>query len=106
MADPFAAGLRVLFKGPRSVAAVYQSFGAPALPIRVIRHQPTEDLPFGDTNVPVSTTIVEIDRADVEDPREGDTVTIGAEVLTIDGTPRLDRQGLKWLCDAPPAVRY
>jgi hypothetical protein len=106
MADPFAAGLRVLFRGPRSVAAVYQRIGAQPLPIRVIRHQPTEDIQFGDTVVPVGTTIVEIDRSDVADPAAGDVLTLGLEILEIEGQPRLDRQGLKWLCEAPPARAF
>lgn len=106
MADPFATALRTLFRGPRAVAAVYLTDGVAPKPIRVIRYQSTEDLQLGDTNVPVGTTIVEIDRSDVEDPDDGDTVTIGAEVLTIVGTPRLDRQGIKWVCEAPPALRY
>lgn len=106
MADPFAAGLRVLFRGPRSVAAVYQRLGAQPLPIRVIRHQPTDDMRFGDVVAPVDTTIVEIDRRDVAKPIAGDVVTIGAEILEIEGEPRLDRQGLKWLCEAPPGRTF
>lgn len=106
MVDPFAAGLRILLQGPRSVAAVYQRDGDLPQSIRVIRHQPTQDMTFGDTTVPVDTTIVEIDRSDIPDPTAGDMLTIGTESLEIEGVPRLDRQGLKWLCEAPPAVRY
>lgn len=104
MADPFATGLAVLMRGPRSVAADYRADGAdPAIPIRVVRHVGTEDLPFGDTVIPTGTTILEISRADVAEPAADDTVTIAGEILTIVGEPRLDRQGLKWLCEAPPA---
>lgn len=88
------------------MAAVYQRDGALPLPLRVIRHQPTEDMRFGEMIAPVDTTIVEIDRSDVANPIAGDVVTIGTEILRIEGEPRLDRQGLKWLCEAPPALRF
>ena len=67
-----------------------------------MRYQATEDLAFGDTSIPIGTTIVEIQRADVERPVTGDLIVIGDEDLKIMGEPRLDKQGLKWLCEAPP----
>lgn len=105
MSDPFAAALVALHRGPGSVAAVFTSFGGAPLPdpIRVIRNQKTEDMQFGDTNIPVPSSIYSILRADVATPRARDTLMIGDEVFTIVGTPRLDDEGLSWTVEAPPA---
>lgn len=106
MVDPFAAGLEALFKAPGSAAAVLGD----DQPLRVIRHQPTLDLAFNDTTVPVASNSVMIRRSDVNRPVRGMQLQVGSfagvaqedPVFRIAGEPRLDVEGLTWTCELEP----
>lgn len=106
MDDPFAAGLDTLFRGPCSAAAIYGD----DQPIRVIRHQPTSDLPLGDTTIPVSIDTAMIRRSEVGRPARGERLRIGSfatvtdsdPVYRIAGEPRLDVEALTWTCELEP----
>ena len=101
MTDPFATALGALLKAPGSVAAVYMPAGGGApLPIRTIRHQPSELV-----HTPVGSMISDgnsfvIARSAVAKPAVGDMLQVAGETLTILSGPMLDAEGLSWLVEA------
>lgn len=110
MTDPFAAALAALFRAPGSTAAAYTAAGAAAKPIRVILGQPSDEIRMGRGRSVKGSTSIEIQRADVAEPATGDRVDLvgtalpdGTTALKLYGEPRLDAEGLTWVCGAVPA---
>jgi hypothetical protein len=104
MADPFAAALARLHVSAASVAASFTPDGGTvddAVLIRVIRGQPSQEVAYGDASIMLDTNQVQIRRADVADPTGG-TLTLGAEIFSIQGAPSLDIEGLTWTCHLEP----
>ncbi|TCP30697.1 hypothetical protein [Sphingomonas sp. BK235] len=99
MFDPFSASLGVFYRGPGSVEAQYQPRGAAApLPgsIRVIRGQPDSEANLAETRTIEGTNVFEIQRADVAEPRHGDTLIIAGTSFRLLGDAMLDLEGLSW----------
>lgn len=98
--DPFAAGLRVLFRGPRSAAAVYQPWGQPPRvdPIRVIRGSPDMVV----DRVVEGANMFQFIKADVPSPRRGDRLTIGSETFELLGEAIGSVEGLTWTMGGAP----
>lgn len=67
--------------------------------IRAIRAQPTRSVQFLSTEVSSGTTTFHVRLADLADPVEGDTVTVGPDVYTVQGVPRTDDIRAWWLLD-------
>lgn len=113
MRDPFAAALDAQFRAPGSAAAVYTGPDGRAVPIRVIRSQPTGEAVAGDFKIVVDTNLALLRRSEVAEPLGGDELAIGAMILageivggepfTIAGVPTLDLEGMTWSCELLPA---
>lgn len=98
----FAAALDVLFADLNiGEDAIWKVGGAGSgVPVRVIRKSPDAVERFGDTSIVLPTNILDVRKADVTSPAEGDVVEIGTVTLKVMGTPVIDPLGLVWTCEA------
>ena len=115
MTDPFALALDALFHAPGSAEAIYYpADGSPARIIRVIRSAPDREVRFGQGSVLDNAgTVIELRRAEVSDPKNGDMVvidgsltegvTVGQQVFKLFGDPVLDLERITWTCGANEA---
>lgn len=79
--------------------AVFRVGGAGAgVACRVILRQPDEMSGFGDAQIVRGTTLLEVRVADVPQPKDGDSFTVGATRYTVAGAPRRDVERLTWTC--------
>lgn len=102
--DPFVAALDALYHAPGSAAAVYRPGGSDPLPdpIRVIRSQGDDDVPYGRAAVVTRTDALSFRKADVPNPAAGDIIEVGPDHFTLIGEARTDVEGLEWTCEAEP----
>lgn len=100
----FSAAIDAIFADPNMAAdAIWRAGGIPPdVPCRVILTRPDLTSSFGDARVTSETTMLDVRVSEVAAPAAGDTVTIGAEVLVIQGEPLRDRERLAWKCEAVP----
>jgi hypothetical protein len=98
----FAAALDVLFADPNiGEDALWKAGGVGSgVPVRVIRKSPDVVVRFGDTSIVLPTNIVDVRKAEVASPAEGDLVEIGTVILKVMGAPVIDQLGLVWTCEA------
>jgi hypothetical protein len=87
-------------------AIVFSTFGVPAIykaagtgpdtAVTVIRETPTADASGFNVPVRAGAQFLSVRVADLPAVTKGDTFTIGAVVLTVQGAPALDGQGSMW----------
>lgn len=102
--NAFSAAIDAIFADPNMAAdAVYRAGGLGAgVPCRVILTRPDLQSSFGDARINSETTMLDVRASEVTAPAAGDTITLGAEVLVIQGDPLRDRERLAWKCEAVP----
>ncbi|WP_298195619.1 hypothetical protein [Novosphingobium sp.] len=101
----FSAAIDAIFADPNMAAeAVWRTQTAPqtAIPCRVILTRPDLQQTYGDARITSDTTMLDVRVSEVAAPQAGDRVTIGGEVLVIQGEPLRDRERLAWKCEAVP----
>ena len=99
----FAAALDALFAdGNIARAATYTAEGGDPVPVRAVARRADNVTPFGEARLWSETTRVDLRVAEVPNPRPGDTLTLGQEVVTIQGEPVRDRERLVWTLDLRP----
>jgi hypothetical protein len=95
-ASAFAAADTAVF-ATFGVTALYKVGNAGAgVSVTVIRETPTVDATGFGAPVRAGAQFLSVRVAEVATPVKGDTFTIGAEVLTVQGAPALDGQGTMW----------
>lgn len=95
----FAAADDIIFE-TFGVAATFKAGGTGGgTAVTVIRATPTADAAGFGVAVRAGTQQIHVRVAEVADLNKGDTFTIGAEVLTVQGAPERDTQGFKWLAE-------
>jgi hypothetical protein len=101
VSDAFAAAMGVLVADPNlGVDALYRPGGAvPGASVRVIRDRPTAEAQGLGTTLRAGAELLHVRVADAPMLAKGDTFTIGAETLTVQGTPRRDALGLTWTAE-------
>lgn len=102
MANPFATGLRSLFKGPRSVAAVYRPKAGGQIDCRVIIDRRSQDAEGEHAKFRLKAAMISLQRADVAEPKKGDRIEVGGEMFEVAAPPAWDAEALCWMLDAPP----
>lgn len=92
------------------IDAGYRRFGKPAtyraedrgeaVPCTVIRESPDALDAIGESRIHRETTILKVRVAEIAAPEAGDSFTLGADVLIVQGKPaRLDDERLEWTID-------
>ena len=95
-ASTFAAADASVFR-TFGVAATYRPGGTgTATPVTVIRETPTPDAVGFGAPVRAGAQILSVRVVDIPALAKGDTFTIGAELLTVQGAPARDGQGTMW----------
>jgi hypothetical protein len=111
MSDPFQTALEAIFAGPGSSAASFlPAGGGAAIATRVIRGGPDVRTAFGEGRLVMRSDQVQLMRAAVPAPAEGDAVRLldDAGTPVADGAfllasePMIDLEGLTWTCDLQP----
>lgn len=103
--NAFTAAIDAIFADPNMAAdAVWRACGSPhiAVPCRVILTRPDLQTTFGDARITSDTTMLDVRLSQVPSPSAGDTITLGSEVLVIQGEPQRDRERLTWKLEAVP----
>jgi hypothetical protein len=101
----FTAAIDAIFADANMAAdAVWRACGVPqvAVPCRVILSRPDLQTSFGDARITSDTVMLDFRVSDVPNPGAGDSVTLGGEVLILQGEPARDRERLTWRCEAVP----
>ncbi|ODN68702.1 head-tail joining protein [Methylobrevis pamukkalensis] len=99
----FAAAVGALFADP-SIGrdAVYMPEGGAPVLVRVVARRADAVTDFGDARIWSETTRVDLQVAEVANPRPGDRVEIDSEAFLIQGEPVRDRERLVWTVDLRP----
>ena len=102
--NAIAGAIDALFADPniaRDATYRAQGTGEPQS-VRIVTKRPDEVLDFGDSRVVTATTVAEVRVSELASPQAGDTLEIGGETFTIQGTPRRDTERLIWSLDLRP----
>jgi hypothetical protein len=102
----FAAALDALFADPNIAEnAIWKAGGiGSGVPVRIIRKAPDVADRFGDTRVVLPAVILDVRKAEIPAPADGDLVETGPGNMRVIGTPMIDRLGLVWTCEAVDAA--
>ncbi len=100
--DPFAVANATIFQSPGTIAADYDDGEGDLLPIRIIRTRGTVDIPTPNGEWVADKDMAVIQRTEIDKPVKGHRLLIGDDEFLIDGRPRLDLEGLNWLCEIIP----
>jgi len=100
----FAAAVGALFADPNiGRDAVYISDGGAPVLVRLIVRRADDVTEFGDARLWSETTRVDLQLAEVPNPRPGDRIEIDGDAFLIQGEPVRDRERLVWTVDLRPA---
>ena len=100
----FAAAVGALFTDPNiGRDAVYISDGGAPVLVRVVARRADDVTEFGDARLWSETTRVDLQVAEVPNPRPGDRIEIDTDAFLIQGEPVRDRERLVWTVDLRPA---
>ena len=100
----FAAAVGTLFADPNiGRDAVYTPEGGVPVLVRVVARRADAVTDFGDARIWSETTRVDLQVAEVANPRPGDRFEIEGEAFLIQGEPVRDRERLVWTVDLRPA---
>jgi len=100
----FAAAVGALFAdGNIGRDAVYIADGGAPVLVRLIALRADDVTEFGDARLWSETTRVDLQVAEVPNPRPGDRIEIDGEAFLIHGEPVRDRERLVWTVDLRPA---
>jgi hypothetical protein len=100
----FASVISVLFADPNiGRDAVYIADGGAPVLVRLIARRADDVTEFGDARLWTETTRVDLQVAEVPNPRPGDRIEIDGEAFLIQGEPVRDRERLVWTLDLRPA---
>jgi len=99
----FAAAVGALFADP-SIGrdAVYTPEGGAPVMVRVVARRADAVTDFGDARIWSETTRVDLQVAEVANPRPGDRIEIEGDAFLIQGEPVRDRERLVWTVDLRP----
>lgn len=107
--DYAAVGLGAVYDVHGFPASWQRAAGGDPIPCRVIKTEPTSDLPFGQSRARTDTHALEVRACEVDNPTLDDIVTVQArnasgalvvETFQIMVEPPRDDAGLIWLCEA------
>jgi hypothetical protein len=100
----FAAAVGALFAdGNIGRDAVYIADGGAPVLVRLIARRADDITEFGDARLWTETTRVDLQVAEVPNPRPGDRIEIDGEAFLIQGEPVRDRERLVWTVELRPA---
>ena len=101
----FTAAMDRIYSNPSmAVAALWMSAAtSEERTIRVIRRAPDRITEFGAGRLVSDTMMVDVRVYDLQDPRPGDLIVIGADSFTVQGEPIRDRERLIWALDLRPS---
>ena len=100
----FAAAVGALFAdGNIGRDAVYIADGGAPVLVRLIARRADDVTEFGDARLWTETTRVDLQVAEVPNPRPGDRIEIDGEAFLIQGEPVRDRERLVWTLELRPA---
>ena len=100
----FAAAVGALFAdGNIGRDAVYIADGGAPVLVRLIARRADDVTEFGDARLWSETTRVDLQVAEVPNPRPGDRIEIDGDAFLIQGEPVRDRERLVWTVDLRPA---
>ena len=100
----FAAAVGALFADPNiGRDAIYTPEGGAPVMVRVVARRADAVTDFGDARIWSETTRVDLQVAEVANPRPGDRIEIEGDAFLIQGEPARDRERLVWTVDLRPA---
>ena len=100
----FAVAVGALFADPNiGRDAVYIADGGAPVLVRVVARRADAVTDFGDARLWSETTRVDLQVAEIPEPRPGDRIEIEGEAFLIQGEPVRDRERLVWTVDLRPA---
>jgi hypothetical protein len=100
----FAAAVGALFADLNiGRDAVFVADGGAPILVRVVTRRADEITEFGSARLWSETTRVDLQVAEVPNPRPGDRIEIDGDAFLIQGEPVRDRERLVWTVDLRPA---
>ena len=101
----FGVMIAALFADPiLSKAAVYLPKGsAEVIDVRVMTKQPDVIADFGEGQIHAATTLFEVQRKEIAQPKTGDRLTVDGITYIVQSEPVADRERLIWRLDVIPS---
>jgi hypothetical protein len=100
----FASAIDALFADPNIARdAIYTPAAGIPFPVRVIARRGDLVSEFAERRVAAATVVLDLRLSEVPDPRAGDRIELGGEVLAVQGAPIRDSERLIWTLDTRPA---
>ena len=100
----FAAVVGTLFSDPNiSVEIWHRDVEGQFTRAHGILRRPDDITEFGSARLLSETTRIDVQVADIPDPRPQEQILIGEETFLIQGEPRRDRERLIWTFELCPA---
>lgn len=97
--EAFARAAARLFARLGEVA-LYRPVSGGEMSVRAILRRPDETASFGETRIVMETVRIDILRAEVAAPAEGDVLIAAGSTFRVIGTPRSDAGRLVWTLEA------
>ena len=100
----FEAAIAALFADPVLAKPVeyLPKGGLGGKAVRVIAKQPDTITSFGEARLHSSTTLFDVQAAEVPNPQIGDQLMVSGIIYTIQAEPVADRERLVWTLDVVP----
>lgn len=101
----FASAIAALFADPvlAKAAEYLPKGGLGGIAVRVIARQPDTLTSFGEARIHSSTSLFDVQAAEVPNPQVGDRLTVDGITYAVQAEPMADRERLVWTLDVVPA---
>ena len=100
---PVSAAMNHLFSHPHfGISAQFRAGGADPIPVSILLRQPDEVASFGDTQILIETTLIEVRISQIPTrPTAGDRFELaGGTVLEVMGDAQRAALRILWTCEA------
>lgn len=100
MSNAFDIAVSAIFADANmTVPAIFKSPSKPDVSIRVVKSTSRDDPDFGDTQLIDEKTYIDVCKADIQEPKIGDSIEIDGVIYEIYTRPKIDSLSLVWSCE-------
>jgi hypothetical protein len=104
MGNAFDVAMSAIFRDPNmATSAIWQAGGfGPVQPVRVLMRAPDVQRSWGEAAIVSSTSVIEVQIADLAEVSEGDTFLMAGQLYEVQGEPQRDEARLVWKAEVRP----
>ena len=104
MGNAFDVAMAAIFRDANmATSAIWQAEGfGPVQAVRVLLREPDQQRSWGEANIVSSTSMIEVQVADLAEVSEGDTFIMSGKLYEVQGEPQRDDAQLVWRAEVRP----